>query len=296
MAYLERIRLGFGNNLVIGNSGPAMKLDKLIHTHNPTIQVESFGLFDSAAPNFNTYYPEVEAKDLTPNDAEFVEPVYRALSEVTVHKRYNPIDFSMNGALKKSMGLLRGQTIYPNHEAMVGNELGAVSEVSWEDSFKQGNILIPAGINAKMKIDGKSHPRIARGINMNPPSIHSTSVTVEFLWEKSHDIPADEFFSKLATYDKSGQQYRRIATEIKKYDEISFVSHGADPFAQKKNEDGGIANPQHANRTYNSEEKKAQRWFFFDFKTDTISNNEKIQYLRKLMITKKVQKTIILKI
>ena len=88
--------------------------------------------------------------------------------------------------LKKSMQMLIGQTINIDHEIAVGNAIGAVSEVFWQPAYKtKSGIEVPAGINAVLKIDGKSNPRIARGVMMDPPSIHSNSVTVRFKWEPS---------------------------------------------------------------------------------------------------------------
>lgn len=279
MAYTETIRLGFGHNLIISNFVPAMQanMEKLAEIHSKGRDIGSFGLFDVASPNFNHYYPGVSENDLKPKDADFVQPIYRALSEVIVHKNYSPVDFSMGEVLKRSMQKLVGQSIYANHEAMVGNELGSVPAVSWENATKDSKtgILIPAGINAVMKVDGKSNPKIARGIMMDPPSVHSTSVTVNFSWEKSHPNLTDEDWrNKFGTYYSDGQLIRRIASKIHKYNEISFVSHGADPYAQKKTPNG-IANPVHANDTYNNSEITKNQFFFYDFQYDLISNEEK---------------------
>src|SRR5882757_6509415 len=146
-----------------------------------------------------------------------------------------------------------------------------------------GNVKVPVGINAKLKIDGKSNPRIVRMIQMDPPGIHSTSVTVQFLWEKSHaDISEADFFAKLGTMEKD-QMVRRIASKVKSYKEISLVNHGADPFAMKVGKDGRIVNPKYAAISYNSEKerndaytayRKAEKYFFFDTRADIISNAE----------------------
>lgn len=283
MEYLDQIKLGFGSNLIMGFVPPGLDLDKICHKlkeeHNT--DVTSLGLFDSSQPNYTNYYPDVKAEDLVPKDSEFIEPLFRALSEVIVHKAWNPVDFGANSVLKNSMGLLKGATVNPDHESsIVGNALGAVSKVGWQDSYTTDKgIVVPAGINANLKIDGKSNPRIARGIMMDPPSIHSTSVTVQFLWDKSHTSLSDEeFFKKLGTYEKDGKMVRRMATKIKKYPEISLVHHGADPFAQKTDKDGKIINPLYADVSYNSEQlisfRKNQKHFFFDFKTDLIQNKE----------------------
>ena len=206
--------------------------------------------------------------------------MFRLLSETIVSKNWNPTDFGQNGVLKASMKLLLGQTVNCDHETNIGNAIGAVSQVMWQESYKDGSFTIPAGINGILKIDGKANPRIARGILMEPPSIHSNSVTVQFKWDKSHPGMEDgEFYQKLGTYDSKGEMVRRIVTEVVRYMETSLVSHGADSFAQKIGEDGKIINPTFAKRTWSSYEEyrddKSKQYFFTDYKTDFNSFQEK---------------------
>jgi hypothetical protein len=108
MAREMTIKLAFGCNLIMGNAPDKITLDKL---HEKLVAdpqaVESFGLFDSNTSNYNTYYPDVTAEDLAPKENEFIQPVFRALSEVVVHKDINPVDFSRNKVLHKSLGLLK---------------------------------------------------------------------------------------------------------------------------------------------------------------------------------------------
>ena len=179
-----------------------------------------------------------------------------------------------------SMKMLLGQTVNCDHETNIGNAIGAVSQVMWQESYKDGSFTIPAGINGILKIDGKANPRIARGILMEPPSIHSNSVTVQFKWDKSHPQMEDnEFYQKLGTYDSKGVMVRRIVTEIVRYLETSLVSHGADSFAQKIGSDGKIINPTFAKRTWASYEEyrddKSKQYFFTDYKSDLTSYQEK---------------------
>lgn len=284
MGYLETINLCFNHSLIMGHAPKKLKLEhisnKLAKEGRSRKIMQSFGLFDRNQANYNTYYPDVKAADLVPKDEDFVQPVFRALSEVVVHREWNPVDFSMSGVLRKSMGLLKGSTVKTDHDDGVGNSIGAVAGVEWEMSRKHNGILVPAGINARMKIDGKSHPRIARAIMMDPPAIHSDSVTVQFMWEKSHSsLSEEEFFRKLGSFDESGELIRRIATSIKKYPEVSLVDHGADPFAQVKDDKGNIINPQYAKSSMSAkakaELKREQKSFFFDFKSDIIANKEK---------------------
>lgn len=246
--------------------------------------ISQFGLFGSDL-NYHTYYPDVTPEELHPKDTEFITPIFRLLSATVVSKNWCPTDFGHNdGVLKASMGLLLGQTVNCDHSTDIGNAIGSVSEVIWQEAYKDGKILIPAGINGVLKIDGKSNPRIARGILMEPPAIHSNSVTVQFRWEQSHpDLSRDEFYDKLGTYDNKGVLVRRIVTEIIRYHETSLVSHGADPYAQKISEGGKLNNPIFADRTYNSyaeyQEDKNKIYTFEDYKevttNDTPAGNNK---------------------
>lgn len=259
MKYVSVERLVMANSQLIGNAPKAVvKGDIAYNDHykkNADVLLEQFGIFETSSPNFNTFYPDVTPEDLKPQDDEFVYPIYRALSQVIVRPHY-PVDFSKEGVLEASMPLLTGLAVYPNHEMVSGDELGVILTASWgepkEVKTPMGkSITIPAGINAQLKIDGKSNPKIARGVMMDPPSIHSVSVTVEFEWEQSHpSMERQEFFDKLGTYDTEGQLIRRVASKINRYYEISFVPHGADPFAKKMDEDGGIHQIDQAAVTY----------------------------------------------
>ncbi|MCM1438785.1 MAG: hypothetical protein NC131_06190 [Roseburia sp.] len=242
--------------------------------------VEAYGLFGGDI-DYNTYYPNLDLKDLAPKEAEFINPMFRLLSATIVSKNYNPTDFSQPGVLKASMPLLLGQTVNCDHSTDIGNAIGAVSKVTWQESYKADNgFIIPAGINGILKIDGKANPRIARGILMDPPSIHSNSVTVQFRWDKSHPEMDDrDFYEKLGTYDAKGNMIRRMVTEIVRYMETSLVSHGADSFAQKIGDNGHIINPTYAQRAWGSykeyDEDKSKQYFFYDIKQDVDSYQEK---------------------
>lgn len=248
--------------------------------------ITQLGLFGGDI-NYHTYYPDLNLEELKPKEDEFIEPVFRLLSATIVSKQWNPTDFGHNkGVLKNSMPLLLGQTINCDHSTDIGNAIGSVSAVSWQEEYKDKGIHIPAGINGTLKIDGKANPRIARGILMEPPSIHSNSVTVQFRWDKSHpDMDNMDFYDKLGTYDAKGNMVRRIVTEIIRYHETSLVSHGADPYAQKITKDGKLNNPIFANRTYNSfkeyEEDKNKIYCFTDYKDiksdDTSANINKLE-------------------
>jgi len=291
---IDTIKLSLGHNLILGNKPEIVTLDvlnKAIEESNHQ-DIGKFGLFESSSPNYTTYYPDVEAGDLTPKDDEFIYPTFRALSNTTVHPKMNPIFFSEE-ILKRAQYKLVGQTVNADHEVAVGNAIGSVSAIQWQAAYKtKDGIKVPAGINATLKIDGKSNPRIARAINMEPPSIHSTSVTVTFAWEKSHPTMSDEeFWNKLGTFDKEGKVVQRIVTNIEAFHEISLVSHGADYFAQKIGKDGKIVNPGYSASRYPfsdvslsdaelSDLKKTTKHFTYDFKDlDTTSLSEETTIL-----------------
>ena len=282
--HLDSMVIGQGHTIMAGYIPEAVGAQTFSENYykwkNPTPDsIAQFGFWGGDI-DYNTYYPNLDKSELTPKDEEFIEPMFRLLSETIVSKNWNPTDFSQNGVLKASMKLLLGQTVNCDHETNIGNAIGAVSQVMWQESYKDGSFTIPTGINGILKIDGKANPRIARGILMEPPSIHSNSVTVQFKWVKSHPQMEDnEFYQKLGTYDSKGVMVRRIVTEIVRYLETSLVSHGADSFAQKIGSDGKIINPTFAKRTWASYEEyrddKSKQYFFTDYKSDLTFYQEK---------------------
>lgn len=246
--------LGAGHSIMIPHApvippGFSEKFFDAAKTNKESIS--KFGLFSNI--DYNTFFPDVQPKDFNPEEDEFIEPIFRLLSNCIVSKNYNPTEFPAD-VLKASMPLLVGQTVNCDHETNIGNAIGSVVDVFWQEAYKTADGQeIPAGINGKLKIDAKANPRIARGINMDPPSIHSNSVTVQFEWKPSHDFENPwEFWDRLGTYDENGQMIRRIATRIISYKETSLVSHGADPFAQLLDNKGKIINPGYASSVYNS--------------------------------------------
>jgi len=240
----ETITLTSGRSLITPNT-----TDKFKHCVGKSCQVltkenvDQFGLFETNSPNFNTYYPDVTAEDLKPQEDEFIYPVFRALTATSIRK-YLPIDFSKAGVLKGSMNKLEGISIMTDHEMNTGNVLGAVKSAVWQDEYKVDGLTVPAGINVTLAIDGKSHPQIARGIMMNPPSYHSVSVTVSYMWEWSHALKDDQDpYMLWGSTMADGEVLRKVATEIAIYQEISIVPLGADPFARLVT-DGTMTNPQ----------------------------------------------------
>ena len=234
--------------------------------------LDKYGLF-GGGNNYATFYPDAEPKQFNPAEDEFIEPVYRLLSACIVAKPYNPTEFT-EAVLKEAMHLLVGQTVNCDHETDVANAIGSIKEVAWQDSYTVDGVKIPGGINGVLKIDGKSNPRIARGINMDPPSIHSNSVTVRFEWKPSHQFEKEwEFYDKLGTIAEDGTMVRKVVTKIISFMETSLVSHGADPFAQKV-VDGKIVNPKYAGATYAAfkdlnPSEAYKHYHTWDFKTNS---------------------------
>lgn len=293
--FMDSLVIGGGHTIMANHLPDRVSaqdfVEKFYEWVKPTPEtVASFGLFGGDI-DYNTYYPDLKPEDLVPKDEEFIEPIFRLLSATVVSKGWNPTDFSQGGILKASMPMLLGQTVNCDHETNIGNAIGSVSKVIWQDSYKYGNFTIPAGINGVLRIDGKSNPRIARGILMEPPSIHSNSVTVQFRWDKSHPNMSDqEFFDKIGTYDEKGNMVRRMVTEIVRYLETSLVSHGADSFAQKVDEDGRIVNPEFAKKTWSSYseyiESGKKVYTFSDFK-----DSDKVDDTTSSLIEPSIQTT-----
>lgn len=243
MTKVETICLFSRKSLILGN-----KVEKEDYKPQPT-DMARFGLFDSSAPNYVQYDSSVSKDDFTPKDEDFIYPKFRLLSNTIVHERSWPIDFSDGTVLKDSIGLLEGTAVYPDHEASIGNSFGVIEKLEWEEGYELDGVKVPPGITATLKLDAKANPRIARLLLMSPPAINSTSVTVQFAWKKSHDVDDNEFYSKLGSFDKNGEQYRRVVTKIWGYPEVSLVTMGADKFAQKIG-DKGIVNPNKANEKF----------------------------------------------
>lgn len=271
---VDIMTLGMGHSQLVGNIpkkiDPQQFSEKFYEASKVKATMENFGFWGGDI-DYNTYYPDVTMDDLKPSQDEFIEPMFRLLSATIVSKNYCPTDFSKNSVLKNSMPLLIGQTVNCDHETAVGNAIGSIKSVVWQNSYTQDGVNIPAGINGVLRIDGKANPRIARGIMMDPPSIHSESVTVRFAWEKSHkDIDDQDFYYQLGTYGKDGEMVRRIATEIIGYSEASLVSAGADFYAKILGDDGKIIRPQESDRKWNSfseyNDDQYKRYFFIDSK------------------------------
>lgn len=162
---------------------------------------------------------------------DFVEVTYRAISASLMEDRL--IDFSDEKMLKRSTKLLKGQTVFKDHDLSVNNWVGTVTDAFWDEDTKG----IPPGINGKLQLDSIKDPMVVRGVLQG--ALHSASVTVSFEWKPSHPdlMETNTFFSSLGE-EIGGQLVRLIVTKILKYWEISLVWQGADKYAKQINEDG----------------------------------------------------------
>jgi hypothetical protein len=205
------------------------KLTELLRTANLWRQNTQVNKSD----NFNFE----KVADILPKDEEYISVNFRALSKTIVPGHW--IDWSKDNVLKDSVSMLLGATVYPNHDfSDINNWLGSVSNVAWDETGANAEGV--PGINATYKIDALMNPRIARGLLMTPPAIHSTSMTVLFKFEPSHPDIFNESrwrFCELLGEEVEGQIVRLIVTEILEYWEASLVFQGADRLAKKYDED-----------------------------------------------------------
>lgn len=257
---VELLDLNVAHSIIRGhkpNNLPLEAIDR-VQKEAKKENFASFGLFDTSTPNYYTYYPEVKAEDLNPQDAEFVYPVFRLLSSIVIYPTRLAIDFTEGDVLKNSMPLLKGQSLYVDHEMTTGNVMGSIMDVFWQEAYVTDGVKVPAGINGLLMIDGKSNPRIARAVMMNPPSIHSSSVQIKFAWKPSHKFKDEqEFMAKLGTYDSKGVLIRKVVEEVLRYAENSLVPHGMDPFAKKLN-NGKIVLAKSAGKVYSMQFSEAE--------------------------------------
>lgn len=170
-------------------------------------------------------------------DEKYIYPVFRALSKIVIPGYW--LNFSLGNVLKQSVALLKNQTVYPNHDTDVEKWLGVVEDSLWSEKSD------PAGIDITLKIDKVINPRIAEGLKMRPPALHSGSVGIRFKWQKSHP-DLDQFWYKLGT-TVDNKLVTIDITEITSYTEFSVVYQGADPYAKQQLRAPEFGNEQETN-------------------------------------------------
>jgi len=166
------------------------------------------------------------AAEYAAKPGEFLHVRFRALSKVYIEDYC--VDFRKDDVLERSAPLLKNQTVYADHNVSIHNWLGVVINSFWDKGSD------PAGVDADIIIDTTLNPKIARGLTIQPPAIHSASVTTFFYWSKSHpDLDDFDFFMQLGD-EVDGEIVRAIVDEIINYGELSLVWQGADPHAKRK--------------------------------------------------------------
>lgn len=190
----------------------------------PGKETESMGLVSQMAGQpapiqFNT------VEDLLPKESDYFYKDFRAIS-ATLAPGYG-LDFSKPGVLEASVPMLKGQTVYKDHIFWsVDRWVGVVNQSIWD--AKGADVGGVPGINVKLKIDSKKDPWVVRGLAMEPPAIHSTSVTVPFEFDFSHpDLVEQGRFWSLLGEEVGGELVRLIVTKILAYWELSLVWNGA---------------------------------------------------------------------
>ena len=123
--------------------------------------------------------------------------------------------------------MLKGETVYKDHYFYsVDGWVGVVSEASWDAQGAHAGGI--PGINARLKLDAKKDPMLVRGVAMEPPAVHSCSVTVLFEFDFSHpDLVEQGRFWQLLGEEVEDQIVRLIVTVIFGFWEISLVFQGA---------------------------------------------------------------------
>ena len=163
--------------------------------------------------------------ELLPKESDYFYKDFRAIS-ASLAPCY-ALDFSTPGVLEPSTSMLAGQTVYKDHcFYSVDYWVGAISQSVWDAKDTAGRGV--PGINVTLKLDSKKDPWVVRGVAMNPPAVHSFSVTVMFEFEFSHpDLVEQGRFWNLLMEEVDGELVRLIVTKIEGYWEGSLVFQGA---------------------------------------------------------------------
>lgn len=157
-------------------------------------------------------------------DERYIYPHFRGISKIIIPGYF--FNLTRGDVLKNAVPMFEGQTVYPDHNTQIEKWLGVILLAQWSD----GTGKLPPGIDLQLKIDKINNPKVAEGLKMNPPAIHSGSIGFHFAWEKSH--PDLEDFWSLLGREVDGEIVSIIVTEILSIDEFSLVYQGGDPFAK----------------------------------------------------------------
>lgn len=161
---------------------------------------------------------------LKPDHEAYIDFPVRALSKILISSLW--LDVSQGNVLQRSAPLLKGRTVFPDHNVNIENWLGVVLDSAWNGKAS------PPGIDAQVRVHPYANPKIAMGLLTDPPAINRVSVTFWFQWKKSHDMEDDNFWRMLGR-EVDDEIVRIIVTEIEDYGELSLVWFGADPGAKR---------------------------------------------------------------
>lgn len=176
------------------------------------------------------------AEDFKPKkDEDYLQAKFRALSARYLGESGFFLDFSKEGVLKASVGLMLPETLggrrrkylkfVRDHSLSVDDIIGFISGAQWSESDSG---LSAPGINVDVSIDMLLAPRQARQLLSEPPLVESVSVLVAYSVERSHpDMSGWEFYAMLGR-EIDGQIVRFIVTEILDYRHLGLVDEGAD--------------------------------------------------------------------
>lgn len=181
-------------------------------------------------------------ENVSVNPEDYYETPFRLLSATIVGANtWKATDFTNEAVLRASVDMLKGKPVYTEHWMYTGNWAGVVRDTVWTNSFIQDGTRIPGGIDGILAIDTtiKRNEELAKGINVG--AITSNSVTIEFEWEKSHEMEDYMFYNSIGD-EIDGEMVRRVVTKILGYHETSLVGLGADPFAKRIDANGNLVN------------------------------------------------------
>lgn len=179
--------------------------------------------------------------DIQPREEDFVRAQYRALSNTVVASKTWRATYFPEKVLKKAAPLLAGRPLYKDHNLWsVSNIIGKVVGTAYGAGHTLANgVIVPPGINADIELDSMIAPELAR--NLLRGNLDSVSVTVDFMWEASHEFENEwDFYNNIGGVGSDGKQVVRVVTEILGFAELSLVWSGADPFAKEIGADGKI--------------------------------------------------------
>lgn len=213
--------------------------------------------FNFKAEKFDAdYNPNISKSDLFPSPEDYMLFPFRLISACVVGSgTWKSTDFTNTKVLKASVPLLTNKPAYVNHDMYVGNEIGTIGDTQWSSGYTAPDgTPVPPGIDGPYVIDSKLFPDLCRKLNAPIPAIQSSSVTVFYEWESSHDFEDAWDFYQHVGEQLDGREVTRVVTAISDYIESSLVYLGADPYAKKKDADGNLINIDKSSIMSNSKE------------------------------------------